>query len=250
MDDQELSSRLSQITTCWQVVLQAHQGQPSEVPIAQQLLMARYGGAVYRYLLAALRDLDAADELAQEFALRFLRGDFRRADPQRGRFRDFVKTAVLNLIIDYQRRQRTRQPLQLDSGMEPPAAEAHLSSQLDHDFLESWRGELLNRSWERLQKLEEQMGQPFYTVLRFRAENPETRSAQMAAQLAEKLGKALTAAGVRQTLHRAREKFADYLLDEVTHSLTRPTQEALEQELLDLKLLEYCRPALQRRKSP
>ena len=50
MDEQELNSRLSQITTCWHMVIQAHQGQPSEVPVAQRLLMARYGGAVYRYL--------------------------------------------------------------------------------------------------------------------------------------------------------------------------------------------------------
>ncbi len=50
-----------------------------------------------------------------------------------------------------------------------------------------------------------------------------------------------------QTLHRAREKFADMLLDEVIQSLDNPNRETLENELIELGLLEYCKPALERR---
>ena len=52
----------------------------------------------------------------------------------------------------------------------------------------------------------------------------------------------------RLTLHRAREQFSDLMLDDVVQSLDNPTREQLEQELIDLGLLEYCRPALERRK--
>ncbi len=68
----------------------------------------------------------------------------------------------------------------------------------------------------------------------------------MAEQLATRLGKSFTAAGVRQILHRAREKFAQLLLDEVTESLENPTPEQLEQELVELSLLDFCRPVLER----
>jgi RNA polymerase sigma-70 factor (ECF subfamily) len=51
---------------------------------------------------------------------------------------------------------------------------------------------------------------------------------------------------VRQALHRARDRFADLLLEEIRHSLTEPTPDRLEEELLDLGLLDYCRPALDR----
>ena len=44
---------------------------------------AQHCGAAYRYLLGAVHDPDAADDLCQDFAVRFLRGDFRRADPGR-----------------------------------------------------------------------------------------------------------------------------------------------------------------------
>ena len=68
----------------------------------------------------------------------------------------------------------------------------------------------------------------------------------MAQQLSERLHRPLTADGVRQTLHRAREKFADLLLEEVSRSLETEDHDRLEQELIDLGLLAYCRSALQK----
>jgi RNA polymerase sigma-70 factor (ECF subfamily) len=76
------------------------------------------------------------------------------------------------------------------------------------------------------------------------------RSPELAEQLAVQLGRPLTAAGVRQTLHRAREKFADLLLDEVTQTLENPTAEQFVEELVELSLFDYCRPALARRGLP
>src|SRR5262249_16077634 len=88
---------------------------------------------------------------------------------------------------------------------------------------------------------------PFYTVLRFRADHPELSSREMAAQLGARLGKPLTATGVRQVLHRARERFADLLVEEVAQRLGDPTEERREEEFIELELCECCRVALQRR---
>ena len=49
---------------------------------------------------------------------------------------------------------------------------------------------------------------------------------------------------MRQTLHRAREKFADFLVQEVLQTLREPSVDQLEEELIDVDLLEFCRPAL------
>jgi hypothetical protein len=57
----------------------------------------------------------------------------------------------------------------------------------------------------------------------------------------------LTIPAVRQALHRAREKFVDLLVSEVTLSLGDASHEDLEQELIDLGLFAYCRAALDRR---
>jgi RNA polymerase sigma-70 factor (ECF subfamily) len=245
VDEAEIQNRLSRISTCWSLVAQAHRDPQDTVGDARRLLMQRYFGAVYRYLLGALRDADAADEVAQEFALRFARGAFRGADPQRGRFRDFVKTALYHLIVDYHReRRRQAGSLPSDSGFlaQPPAGPA------DEEFTRRWREELLDRAWEALAEDQERTGRLSYTVLRWRAENPQGTAAELAERLAGDLGRSFTEAGIRQTLHRARERFADLLIDEVARSLENPELEQLEQELTDLGLLSYCRPALAKRK--
>ena len=53
-----------------------------------------------------LRDREAADELSQEFSLRFVRGDLKGADRERGRFRDYLKGVLFHLIGDYWRRRK------------------------------------------------------------------------------------------------------------------------------------------------
>jgi RNA polymerase sigma-70 factor (ECF subfamily) len=245
VDAAETSNRLSRINTQWTLVFEANKGAANDAMRAQQELMQRYCGAIYRYLLAAVRDPDAADDLSQEFALRLVRGDFRRADPNQGRFRDFLKTTLYHLIVDYQRRKARRRHEALAPDIPaPPADTADLPS--DQEFLARWREELLNRAWDSLAELEKETAQPLYTILRFRAENPETRSGEMARLLQDRLNKPLTDVGIRQTLHRAREKFADLLLEEVARSLETRAADRLEQELIDLDLLSYCRTALDR----
>jgi RNA polymerase sigma-70 factor (ECF subfamily) len=238
--DHENQDHLSRIETFWTVVCRAQEGGASAATRAQEQLLERYTKAAHRYLLGALRDADLADDLTQEFALRFLRGDFQSADPQRGRFRDFVKRVLSHLVTDYYRRRKVQQ-LPTSVAEAVPAPEA---ADLEGPFLASWRSELLDRAWKALAQHEKRTGQPFDTVLRFRARHPDLRSAQMAEQLSAQLGKPVTAAWIRQTLHRARDKFGELLLTEVMQTLRVPALDELEQELIDVGLFEYCRPAL------
>jgi RNA polymerase sigma-70 factor (ECF subfamily) len=239
------NQRLSLIPTLWSLVCRAHHGPAEAVNSARQQLLERYRGAVYRYLRKVLHDPDAADEVFQEFALQLVNGDLRGANPQRGRFRNYVKATLFHLIADYRKQRRGWPgPLPADGAALADDAEGVAC---DRQFVESWCDELLARAWAALEEIEARTGQPFYGVLRFRADHPEMRSPQMAEKLTVRLGKPLTATGVRQTLHRARQKFADRLLDEVTQSLDNPTAEQLEEELIELGLLDYCRPALERR---
>ncbi len=244
MEYVEADPHLSEMSTQWTMVFQAHSGTPEEVSMAISALMCRYAGAVHRYLLKALKDPDAAADLDQEFALRFLRGDFRNCDPRRGRFRDYVKRAVQNLIVDYYRRKRSS-PVQAVVTTEP-AAPGGDSAEFDQQFLDSWRNDLLDRAWRSLSELEETTGWPYHTVLRFRVDHPELRSDALAQGMSRRLGRQLTSGAARQALQRSRRKYVNFLLAEVAASLESPTRDDLEEELSDLKLLDYCRPYLGR----
>jgi DNA-directed RNA polymerase specialized sigma24 family protein len=251
VDPNNLNQHLSQIETHWSAVFQAHQGGSDEANRALAALVQRYGGAIHGYLLSSLRDADAADELAQEFALRFLRGDFKNAEPTKGRFRDFLERAVYHLMVDYQRARRT-QPRRIgEDGIEPisPASDPW-ESELDRQFVESWRDQLLARSWAALDQVQARTGQPFADVLRLNVDSPELRSAELAQRLSERRGCLVNAGWIRLNLHRARDIFVKTLIDEVKHSLRKDASPSLEDELSELGLLEYCRSALKRRQQP
>jgi RNA polymerase sigma-70 factor (ECF subfamily) len=239
---------LSQMSTQWTMVFQAHSGTPEQISAAVSELMCRYAGAVHRYLLKAVKDPDVAAELDQEFALRFLRGDFRHCDPKRGRFRDYVKRAVQNLINDHYRRKKSKPIVGLPAP--EPAVEDSGLAQFEQEFLESWRKDLLDRAWTALSDLEKNTGWPYHTVLRSRVDHPDLPSGELAERLSVAIGRPLTGGAVRQALQRSRRKYVNYLLTEVVASLEHPTRDDLEEELSDLNLLEYCRPYLGESEDP
>jgi len=248
VDDECLKSRLSRISTVWSMLAEAGRSSQTAAGAARLAFIQRYQGAVYRYLLGAVHDPDTADELFQEFALRFLRGRFRHADPERGRFRDYLKTALYHLVADHQKKQQ-RRPCPLEQSVADGAAPDSGPEASARRFIESWRDELLARAWEALAAEQHDGGQPHYTVLKHRAEHPEANSAEMAEQLSARLRpkRPYSEAGIRKVLQRARLRFAELLIDDVAHSLGQPGREQLEQELIDVGLLPYCRSALKRR---
>ena len=237
MDQAELDQRLSKIATMWTDVFRAHGSGVDAAVAARHRQMLRYSGAVYRYLLGAVRDADAASDLSQEFAVRFLRGDFHRAAPERGRFRDYVKIALVNLANDHHRaRQASPKALAVDAAAPSESDDAE-------DFETSWRAELLEQTWKALAEA----NPTFHATLLLRIEEPDLPSGDMADRLTKQLGRPITAENVRKTIQRAHAKFADLLLEQVTESLHEPSQADLEDELKALDLLRYCQAALDRR---
>jgi RNA polymerase sigma factor (sigma-70 family) len=243
MEPEQLDQHISQISTQWTLLFQAHQEAGDGARMAQQQMLQRYSPAIYRYLLGCVRNADVADELFQEFALRFVRGAFKGADPGRGRFRDFLKVALYHLIVDHKRRQK-HQLVSLPEDAPEAAAAEESPTAADREFLAIWRAELMERTWKALAHIERQSGQPLYTVLRFRTDHPDVQAAQMAEQLARRLGQGISAGWIRKRLHYAREKFTDLLIQEVIYTLENPSTDELVEELIALGLLEYCRSAL------
>jgi RNA polymerase sigma factor (sigma-70 family) len=230
----DVEERLSRIATRWTVVRESHAGG------SRNDLLLRYRGAVYRYLLGATRDADAAEDLCQEFAVRFLRGDFHRADPGRGRFRDYVKTALVNLVNDHHRARQAR-PRGLTADPPQPAGPAPPA---DDTFVQDWRKDVLDQTWKALGDV----NPAFRVVLLLRIENADMQSPELAERAGARLGKPMTPEYARKALQRAHAKFAGLLIDQVAASLDEPDDAALEAELRSLDLLKYCRTALAARR--
>src|SRR5262249_3632930 len=157
------------------------------------------------------------------------------ADPQRGRFRHFVKGVLRHLLVDHSNARRS-QPL--PEGMEVAAPPDPGDELLDA----SWRELLLTQAWAALEKHELESGQPLHTVLGARVEHQQLRSTELAELLSPRLGRAVSADWVRQNVHRARARFAALLTEAVRDSLEDGSPSQVEEELAQLKLLDYVRP--------
>jgi RNA polymerase sigma factor (sigma-70 family) len=237
MGDDEMNDRLSRISTDWDVLRRAR-GSDLDARAAQELLLLRYGPAVRRYLGRVAGSPEVAEELVQEFSVAVLEGKLDRADPDRGRFRDYVKAVLRNLTAKYHAR-RKKLPVALEPDA-PALAAVAAPEPPDEGFDRDWRDALMARAWSALADAHRQG----YVVLRFRAEHEELSSKETAEQLSVRLGRPLTPEAVRQMIHRAKTLLALLLIEEVGQSLTAPTTENVLRELAELELLEYCRPAL------
>ncbi len=233
-DDQ----RLSRIQTLRSRVHEAIHGSGEAARQARQELFDRYGGAAHRYLLGALRDEEAADDLFQDFWVKFLRG-FHHYDPAGGRFRDYLRTALSNLVTDHrvrEQKRRQRFTTELPDVADPSGAEG------ERLFEQSWAAQLKELALGALKEV----NLTWYTVLRLRDEQPSLSSAELAERAGEALGTTMNVENARQFLSRGRDRYADLLLREVIRSLGSPSREELLGELRRLGWLAPLQAALQR----
>lgn len=243
-------NRLSQMSTSWTILFQAIEAESSSqsVESARRQILERYELVSRRYLRGLLRGWpnreEAAEDCYQEFALRFVSGRFRGADPARGRFRDYLKMVLRNLATDYQRGLKSKiAPLEEIE----PAITAEPDSDSNQLFTDIWREELVSRTLAALAEHDRSTGQHLYAVLKLRMDRPSARSAEMAEELSKSLGQAVNDNWVRKRLFQARERFAELLIDEVAYSLDVSDDDRIAAELADVGLLDYCRDSLTRR---
>lgn len=202
--------------------------------------VARYSNAVLAYLRAFLGP-NEADDVAQDLFLEVARTGFTRASPDRGRFRDYLKTITRNAALTYLRKQ-SREPKTTDAN-----ALQHTVDDADAQdaWLSDWRACLLNRAWAALEDHERRSpGNLFWTVLRLSVDHADEDSATLADRASAIAGRAIRADAFRQQLRGARLLFARLIVREVVVTLDEATPTTLEEELAETGLLLHVLPFL------
>jgi RNA polymerase sigma-70 factor (ECF subfamily) len=216
-------------TTHWSLVLQAGQRDIRDAEEALTALCQRYWVPLYAYVRRRISDVHEAQDLTQEFFVYLLeKNALARADPERGRFRSFLLTALKNFLANAHDRANaqkrggghTRLRLDLNTG------ESRLHLEPSHDltperiYEQQWTLTLLNLVMERLE-------QEFTTAGKARqfellkgtltGERHELSYATVAAELG------LSEAAVRQVAHRLRKRYRELLRDEVVQTVADPS---------------------------
>jgi RNA polymerase sigma factor (sigma-70 family) len=239
----EQPTRIDEIATQWSLLRLAHQSSIRVAGPARNALVLRYSRAIRGYIGAMVKDVEDADELAQDVVVRLLRGDFARADPERGRFRDMLKVAVRNVALTYWTRKGRHAKVDLDVGQLPETEGDQ--SQLEEEWNAAWQRSILDMTWAAMEDYARTHPQSLsWTLLRLRADHPDDDLTELAARFAQQTGKSLRPPALRQQLRRARLRFAELLIEEVAKSLDDPSPERVEEELIETGLMPYVRDFL------
>jgi RNA polymerase sigma-70 factor (ECF subfamily) len=133
--------------TQWSVVLQAGK-EDGRAALAR--LCEAYWYPVYSFLRAKGASPDRASDLTQSFFTFLIEGEeIKRADPERGRFRSFLRTAAKHFYmnaIDHERRQKRGGDL-VRLSIDVPGAESRLSRELMHTLTPD---RLFDRAWAKI----------------------------------------------------------------------------------------------------
>lgn len=218
---------LAEISTRWSSL-----GDPAR-------FVLRYSPAIRAYLQALIRHEQDAEDVLQDFLARFVERGLPRIDPSRGRFRDYLKTAVRNIAFTHLRRRRPPQwsDEQWAAMADQRAAEA------DAVYDRQWTKCLVDRIWSAVEAHEAAHPSSLAaTVLRIHLEHHRREdSKQLAARVAAEVGRPIRPDAFRKQLSRARRLYAELLIAEVRPTLERPTDSSIEEELAELGLLDRLR---------
>jgi RNA polymerase sigma-70 factor (ECF subfamily) len=233
-------SRLDGIQTRWSLLRLAH-SDSADTAKARQMLVLRYAAAVRRYIGAMMRSRDDADELSQEVVVRLMRGDFAGADPGRGRFRDFLKTAVRNMVHNHWLKQSRRQT---ETMAAEPASTAGDDAR-DQEWLAAWQKTVLDQALNACKDEDDgKSSAPAHLLLKLRTESPGATSNELAEKLGGMIGSPVRPEAFRQMLRRARLKYARCIVREIESGLDEQSPQRVLDELAALELLEYVRDFL------
>jgi RNA polymerase sigma-70 factor (ECF subfamily) len=221
-------------TTEWSLILAAGDSQSTDSRRALSTLCETYWYPVYVLVRHLGHDPDAARDLTQGFFAELLeKRSLRVADPDRGRFRSFLR-ASLHHFLSHERRHALAQKR---GGGRPAVsvdfadAESRYALDMADDrdpealFEVQWARMLLTRA---LQRLRESMSgsadqarlsqlEPYLT-----GSPSGARYKQLAAELS------LSESGVKSAVHRMRRAFGAYLREEVGRTVDDPGEVDVE----------------------
>lgn len=215
-------------TTRWTMVQSA--GDPSDAQAAAALaeLCQIYWPPLYGYLRGQGHSQEQAQDLTQGFFARLLeRRDLRTADPERGRFRAFLLTALKRYVInEYEREAAVRRggrhvrlSLDFEEAERRYAVEHRADNTPENVFDRKWAAITLDRAMARLRAECHRGGKTVMTdallpYLTDAGDLPPYRD--VAAKLE------LTEGAVKVAVHRLRQRFGAILRREIAETVSSP----------------------------
>jgi RNA polymerase sigma-70 factor (ECF subfamily) len=217
-------------TTRWSQVLAAGRAPTDDSREALSRLCEVYWYPLYAYVRRWGYDADQAQDLTQEFFVRLLEKHYlRAADPMRGRFRSFLLASLKHFLSNERDRAGAAKrggrtivlPLEFENAegrysREPPDADTP-----ETIYERRWALTLLERTLARLRHEFDAAGKQ---ALFARLEGHLTGEQETLpyADLGAELG--MSEGAIKVTVHRLRRRFGALLREEISETVSEPSQ--------------------------
>jgi RNA polymerase sigma-70 factor (ECF subfamily) len=221
-------------TTHWSVVLSAGQAGSLQASEALEKLCRAYWRPLYSYIRRRGHAPEEAQDLTQAFFARLLGKNFwARADPQKGRFRSFLLTALRHFLADEKDRARTAKRGGGVSFMsfDEQAGEEHFlegpGQNLSGEqlFDRQWASTVLGQARARLRQECMASGKSgLYD--RVSLVDDKNEGALPYAVVAQELG--MSVGAVKSAVSRLRQRYGELVREEVAHTVSSPGEIEVE----------------------
>jgi len=212
-------------TTHWSVVLAVSQTDTVRARDALSRLCQTYWYPLYAYVRRRGHSPHDAQDLTQAFFARLLEHhSLATADPERGRFRSFILTAMNHFLASEWKRECAQKrgggipalSLDLAAAEERFDLEPATQASPDRIFEKQWALALLAEVLHRLEQEYQQEGRAdLFAALKQTLLG--SRESQPYAELAPKLG--LNESALKVTVHRLRKRYRELIRDEIARTL-------------------------------
>jgi len=231
------------VTTHWSVVLAAVDTDSDRAAEALDKLCRAYWHPLYVYVRRLGHGHEQARDLTQEFFARLLEKRFLDAvDPEKGKFRSFLLTALKRFMAnEWDRTQRLKRggdcvilPFEGFQFDEDVNGACHLPEPADDEtpekaFERRWAITLLDRVLDRLEKDSAAGGKSeLFAALKPFVTGEDERGAYLEAATALKM----TEGASRVAVHRLRQRYRELLRFEIAQTVSQP--ELIDDEIRSL----------------
>ena len=228
--------------TRWSMVWRAGHGDEMSKLEAMQIICQDYWPPVYAYIRRGGKSEQDAEDLTQDFFYRIIRRDwFAKADPARGRLRNYLFTSLVNFLRDAHRSEQAEKRgngqalIRLIDAEGRYHWEAVDQMSPDRLFQRRWAMHLVEKAVEATGAEYAGRGQQaVFEALQARLMDPDGGEERLGT-VASQLG--MTAGAVRAALFRLRQRFRELLFLEVGHTIGSMDREEIRNEMVSL--LEY-----------
>ena len=226
--------------TRWTLILRAEKDQSPAARAALDYLCARYWTSIYAFLRRKGYDRHEAEDLTQGFLSKVLETrSISRADPSKGRFRNFLLRMLKDYLVDEARKRKALKrggPNRLGDLSFDEAEVLYLSEpdpglSPEEVFDRGWAASLMESAYQKLEVEFEKEGQGdrFLLLKPFIAQEASKADCE---DLAERLE--ITPKSASVAVYRLRTRYRHFIRDEVLATVADADAESVNLEFMEL----------------